>query len=138
MCAAPLGDTEVALSLLGSFALMAIALAAAGIYGVMAYAVGQRRLEFGIRMALGATPRDLLRLIGLHSVRLTACGIAIGLAGAWLTSSLLGDLIVGIGPTDPRVFAMTASFLALVSMTACAGPALQAMKVEPHHALKGQ
>ena len=133
-----LGDTEVALSLLGSFALMAIALAAAGIYGVMACAVAQRRLEFGIRLALGATPRDLIRLVGLHSLRLTAVGIVLGLIGAWLTSSLLGDLIVGVGATDPRVFASTALFLAVVALAACVVPALRATRVDPNDALRAQ
>jgi putative ABC transport system permease protein len=133
-----LGDTEVALSLLGSFALMAIGLAAAGIYGVMAYAVAQRRLEFGIRVALGAGPRDLLRLVGMHTLRLTAVGIALGLIGAWLTSSLLGDLVVGVGATDPRVFALTALFLALIALAACVVPALRATKVDPNEALRAQ
>jgi putative ABC transport system permease protein len=124
-----LGDTEVALSLLGSFALMALALAAAGIYGVMAYAVSQRRLEFGIRLALGAGPRDLVRLVGMQSLRLTATGIVLGLIGARLTSSLLGDLVVGVGATDPRVFAATAAFLACVALAACVVPALRATRV---------
>jgi putative ABC transport system permease protein len=133
-----LGDTEVALSLLGSFALMAIALAAAGIYGVMAYAVAQRRLEFGIRLALGAAPRDLVRLVGLQSLRLTAAGIALGLIGARLTSSLLGDLVVGVAPGDIRVFAATALFLASVALAACVVPALRATKVDPNDALRAQ
>jgi len=131
-----LGDTEVALSLLGSFALMALALSAAGIYGVMAYAVAQRRTEFGIRLALGASPRDLVRLVGLHSLRLTAIGIALGVAGAWLTSSLLGDLVQGVRATDPRVFAGTAAVLALVAMAACVVPALRATRVDPNDALR--
>jgi putative ABC transport system permease protein len=133
-----LGDTEVALSLLGSFALMALALAAAGIYGVMAYAVSQRRLEFGIRLALGAGPRDLVRLVGMQSLRLTAIGIVLGLIGARLTSSLLGDLVVGVGATDPRVFAATAAFLACVGLAACVAPALRATKVDPNEALRAQ
>ena len=133
-----LGDTEVALSLLGSFALMAIALAAAGIYGVMAYAVAQRRMEFGIRLALGAAPRDLVRLVGLHSLRLTAAGIALGLVGAWLTSSLLGDLVVGVAATDPRIFAATAAVLALIALAACVVPALRATRVNPNEALRAQ
>jgi putative ABC transport system permease protein len=133
-----LGDTEVALSLLGSFATMALFLAAAGIYGVMAYAVTQRRLEFGIRLALGATPRDLLRLIGLHGLRLTAIGIIIGLVGAWLTTSLLGDLIEGVTATDPRVFAGTAVVLALIAMSACLVPALRATTVDPNDALRAR
>jgi putative ABC transport system permease protein len=133
-----LGDTEVALSLLGSFALMAIVLAAAGIYGVMAYAVAQRRLEFGIRLALGAAPRDLVRLVGMQSLRLTAAGIALGLVGARLTSSLLGDLVVGVGTADPRVFASTAAFLACIALAACVVPALRATKVDPNEALRAQ
>jgi putative ABC transport system permease protein len=133
-----LGDTEVALSLLGSFALMAIALAAAGIYGVMAYTVAQRRVEFGIRLALGAAPRDLARLVGMQSMRLTAAGIGLGLAGAWLTSSLLGDLVVGVTATDPRVFAATAVLLATIAATACVVPALRATRVDPNLALRAQ
>jgi predicted lysophospholipase L1 biosynthesis ABC-type transport system permease subunit len=133
-----LGDTEVALSLLGSFAIMAIVLAAAGIYGVMAYAVAQRRIEFGIRLALGAAPRDLVRLIGVASFRLTAAGLVLGLAGAWLTSSLLGDLIQGVGARDPRIFAVTAVSLGLVAMAACAVPALRATRVDPNDALRAQ
>jgi putative ABC transport system permease protein len=133
-----LGDTEVALSLLGSFALMAIALAAAGIYGVMAYAVAQRRMEFGIRLALGAAPRDLVRLVGLQSLRLTAAGIALGLVGAWLTSSLLGDLVVGVGAADPRIFAATAAVLAAIALSACVVPALRATRVNPNEALRAQ
>ena len=133
-----LGDTEVALSLLGSFALTAIVLAAAGIYGVMAYAVAQRRVEFGIRLALGAAPRDLVRLVGMQSLRLTAAGIALGLVGARLTSSLLGDLVVGVGTADPRVFAATAAFLAVVALAACLVPALRATRVDPNDALRAQ
>jgi putative ABC transport system permease protein len=133
-----LGDTEVALSLMGSFALMAIGLAAAGLYGVMAYAVAQRRLEFGIRLALGASPRDLVRLVGTQSLRLTGAGIALGLIGAWLTSSLLGDLVVGVGATDPRVFASTAVLLACIALAACVVPALRATRVDPNEALRAQ
>ena len=130
-----LGDAEVALSLLGSFALMALALAAAGIYGVMAYAVAQRRVEFGIRLALGASPRDLLRLVASHGLRLTATGVALGLLGARLTTSLLQDLVEGIGVTDVRVFGVTAIALGVIAMTACLFPALQAARVDPHEVL---
>jgi putative ABC transport system permease protein len=133
-----LGDTEVALSLLGSFAAMAIALAAAGIYGVMAYAVAQRRLEFGIRLALGAAPRDLVRLVATHSLRLTAVGIVLGLTGARLTASLLGDLVHGVAPTDPRVFAVTAALLGLIALSASLVPALRATRIDPNDALRTQ
>jgi putative ABC transport system permease protein len=130
-----LGDAEVALSLLGSFALMAIALAAAGIYGVMAYAVAQRRVEFGIRLALGASPRDLLRLVASHGLRLAGIGIALGLAGARLTTSLLQGLVDGIAVTDVRVFGVTAVALIVIAMTACLFPALNAARVDPNEVL---
>jgi len=132
---AALADTEVALSLLGSFAVMALVLAAAGIYGVMAYAVAQRRLEFGIRLALGATPRDLVRLVGAHGLRLTAIGIAAGLAGARATTSVLEGLVAGIGVTDTRVFGATALLLASIAMIACIAPAMRATRVNPNDAL---
>jgi putative ABC transport system permease protein len=131
-----LGDTEVALSLLGSFAAMAIALAAAGIYGVMTYAIAQRRTELAVRVALGASPADVLRLIGVYGLRLTAAGIALGLAGSVFTSSLLEDLIVGVRPNDPGVLTLTAVSLALVAMAACAAPALRALRIDPIEALR--
>jgi ABC-type antimicrobial peptide transport system permease subunit len=133
-----LGDTEVALSLLGAFAAMALALAAAGIYGVMAYAVAQRRLEFGIRLALGASPRDLLRLVGGQGLRLTGAGILLGLAAARLTSSVLADMVQGVAVTDVRVFGATAVLLALIAMSACVVPALRATAVDPNDALRAQ
>jgi putative ABC transport system permease protein len=104
----------------------------------MAYAVAQRRMEFGIRLALGAAPRDLVRLVGLQSLRLTAAGIALGLVGAWLTSSLLGDLVVGVAATDPRIFAATAAVLAVIALSACVVPALRATRVNPNEALRAQ
>jgi len=121
---------------LGSFALMAVALAAAGIYGVMAYAVAQRRVEFGIRMALGASRADVVRLLSATGLRLTGAGIALGLAGAFLTTSLLRDMIVGVRATDPRIFGATAVALAMVAMAACLAPAVRAMRVEPNEALR--
>jgi putative ABC transport system permease protein len=133
-----LGDTEVALSLLAAFAAMATALAAAGIYGVMGYAVSQRRTEFGIRMALGASRADVLRLVAAHGLRLTIAGIAIGTAGAALTTSLLTGLLAGIRPGDPRVFASTAVVLAAVSIAACLAPALRATRVAPNEALRAR
>jgi putative ABC transport system permease protein len=131
-------DTEIALSLLGSFALLAILLAAAGVYGVMAYAVAQRATEFGIRIALGASPGDLVRLVGRQGLTLTATGIAIGLVGARLASSALTEMVYGIRPSDPLVFASTAALLALIALSACIIPALRALRVDPIVALKAQ
>ena len=131
-----LESSELAFSLLGSFAIMAIALAAAGIYGVMAYAVAQRKVEFGIRLALGASRRDLLTLVGRQGLQLTSAGIGIGFFGAWLTSSALKGMIFGVGPTDPTIFAGTAALLAVIALGACLFPALRALKADPITALR--
>jgi putative ABC transport system permease protein len=130
--------TELAFTLLAAFAAIATVLAAAGIYGVMAYAVAQRRVEVGIRMALGASRADVLRLVGMHGIWLTAIGLALGLAGAALASSLLENLLTGVRPGDPRVFAATAILLAAVSLLACLAPALGATRVEPSDALRAR
>jgi putative ABC transport system permease protein len=79
-----------------------------------------------------------VRLVGMQSLRLTAAGIGLGLAGAWLTSSLLGDLVVGVTATDPRVFAATAVLLATIALAACVVPALRATRVDPNEALRAQ
>jgi putative ABC transport system permease protein len=131
-------DTEIALSLLGSFALLAILLAAAGVYGVMAYAVAQRTMEFGIRVALGASPRDLVQLVGRQGVALTAAGIAIGLVAARLASAALRQMVYGVSPSDPIVYLSTAVTLAAIALSACIVPALRALRVDPIVALKTQ
>ena len=131
-----MASAELAVSLLGVFACAAILLAAAGIYGVMAYAVTQRRMEFGIRVALGASPRDLIGLVARQGVLLTAAGIGLGSIGAWLSSSLLRDMVYGVRATDPVVFTGTAAVLALISLAACVVPALRAMRVDPVRALR--
>jgi putative ABC transport system permease protein len=131
-------DTEIAMSLLGSFALLAILLAAAGVYGVMAYAVAQRTTEFGIRVALGAAPRDLVRLVGRQAMALTAAGVIIGLAAARLASAALTGMVYGVRPSDPTVYLSTAGILAAVALSACIVPALRALRVDPIVALKAQ
>jgi len=102
----------------------------------MVYAVAQRRLEFGIRMALGASGGDVLRLVARQGLTLTGIGIALGLAGAALTSSLLGDLVVGVRPGDPRLLAAATALLACVAMAACLAPALHAMRIDPNESLR--
>ena len=131
-------NMEIALSLLGSFALLAILLAAAGVYGVMAYAVAQRTTEFGIRVALGASPRDLVRLVGRQGLALTAAGIFIGLVGARLASSALTHMVYGVSPSDPIVYLSTAGILAAIALSACIVPALRALRVDPIVALRAQ
>ena len=131
-------NQKLELGLLGTFALLAVALAAAGIYGVMTYAIAQRVQEFGIRLALGATGADIVRLVAGYGARLTAIGLAFGLAGAWVGSSVLADLLYGVRPTDPIVFGSTAAVLALVALAACLVPTLRALRVDPITALRSE
>ena len=122
--------------LIGVFAVLALLLAAAGIYGVMSYAVEQRRREIGVRMALGAQPRAILGLVVGRGARLALIGIAAGTAGALALTRLLASLLYGVRPTDPLTFLGVALLLVCVALLACYVPALRAMRVEPMAALR--
>ena len=118
------------------FALLALFLAAIGIYGVMAYFVDQRGREIGIRIALGAKPRDVLRLVLGRGLLLTAVGVTIGLVGAAALTRSLATLVFGIAPLDPFSFAAGALLLAAVALAGCYVPARRAMRVDPMVALR--
>ncbi len=133
-----LGDEALEFQLLGAFALMALVLAAVGIYGVIAYAISQRTQEFGIRLALGASRTDIIRLVAGYGLRLTVTGIAAGAVAAWMATSLLTDLLFGIAPRDPVVFTATTGLLFAVGLAACILPARRALKLSPVMALKGE
>ncbi len=122
--------------LLGIFAALAVCLAMAGVYGVMAYTVGQRSNEIGLRMALGANSRDVLRLVLGHGLLLAAIGLAIGLAGAVAATRLLTSLLFEVKPTDPITYAAVAVVLGVVALAACYIPARRAAKVDPLVALR--
>jgi putative ABC transport system permease protein len=122
--------------LVGTFAGLALALAAVGIFGVLAFAVSQRTREFGIRMALGARASDVLRLVVAGGLKIVAIGIAIGLAAAAALTRLLATLLFGVTPLDPATFLGAPAVLALVALAACAAPALRAARVDPAIALR--
>ncbi|HUO29136.1 MAG TPA: ABC transporter permease [Bryobacteraceae bacterium] len=124
------------LVLFGLFAGVALALAAVGLYGVVAFAAGQRTREFGIRMALGARPADVTRLVLGQGIALALAGVVLGMAAAlWLTR-LLTKLLFGVEPADPLTLATVALILTLVAITACWIPARRATRIDPTEALR--
>jgi putative ABC transport system permease protein len=122
--------------LLGVFAAIALLLTAAGIFGVLSYLVTQRTREIGLRMALGAQPRDVLRVIVGHGLRLVLAGLCIGVAGALVVTRWMSSVLFDVKPTDPLTFTAVAVVLALVALLACYIPAHRAMRVDPMQALR--
>jgi putative ABC transport system permease protein len=124
------------LALLGSFALLALLLAAVGIYGVLSQLVLQRTHEIGIRVALGAQLRDVLRLVLQDGMKLALIGICIGLTGSLVWSKVIATLLFGVTATDAVTFISVSALLLFVALLACLVPARRAMKVDPLVALR--
>ncbi len=130
-------DVRFALALLGIFAGVAAVLAVIGLYGVVAYTVGRRKREIGIRMALGSARRDVLRLVLAQGARLVGPGLVLGLAGALLLTRFLDAFLFGVAPTDPVTFLAVAALLGAASFAATLLPARAASRVDPVEVLRG-
>jgi putative ABC transport system permease protein len=131
-----LATRRLTLTLYSLFAVIALLLATIGLYGVMAYGVAQRTHKLGIRIAMGATARDVFSLILRQGMALVALGVAVGIVGARLVSGWLAAQLFGVTPADPLTFAALAVLLALVGLLACWIPARRATKVDPMIALR--
>jgi putative ABC transport system permease protein len=138
LVAGTLGPRRFAMVLLTIFAGLAFALAVIGLYGLMAYSVARRRQEFGIRTALGASRGSVMALVMKQALGLVGVGVVAGLAGAWLTTRLLGTLLVGVEATDPITYVAMVATLAAAAIIASAVPAAQATRVDPVVALRGE
>jgi predicted permease len=135
---ATLGPRRFAMLLLAIFAGIAFALALIGLYGLMAYSVARRRQEFGIRTALGASRGGVMALVMRQALVLVSIGVGVGLLGAWLTTRLMGTLLVGVTATDPATYLLMVTALLAAALAASAIPAAQATRVDPVVALRGE
>ena len=115
---------------------LGLLLAVVGVFGVVSYAAAQRTHEIGIRMALGADRRDILKLVLGRGVRFVGIGVALGLAAAWALTRAMGKLLIGVSSTDPITYVVAVSILAGVALLACYIPARRAARAEPLAALR--
>jgi len=131
-----LAPRRIAMFLLALYSAIAFALAAMGIYGVLAHATSQRAREMGVRIALGAQPKDILRMVIWQGMILVLIGSGLGMALAFALTRLIASQLYHVSPTDPASFALAAALLTAVAITACAFPALRAAKADPVEALR--
>jgi ABC-type antimicrobial peptide transport system permease subunit len=125
------GTQKLVATLTGIFAGLALALALIGLYSVLAYAVSQRTPEIGIRMALGASPRQVIGLVMRHGLTLVSVGLGLGLLGAAGVSRLIRQLLFGVQPLDATIYGGIAVLFALVAALACVAPSLRASRIDP-------
>jgi len=128
--------TSFTLVMLGIAGAMALVLGILGIYGVISYTVSQRQREFGIRLALGAHPENVLKMVLRQGAKMALVGVVIGLTVAFALTRLMTSLLFGVAASDPATFVAVALLLILVALLACYWPARRAMKVHPMVALR--
>jgi putative ABC transport system permease protein len=136
--AAATASRRFSMHLLGGFAFLALLLAAIGIYGVMAYLVNQRTREIGIRVALGARPASVVRLVVSYALGLAAGGVLVGIVGAAFLTRLIAGMLFGVSPSDPWTFAVIAITLLATALVATVTPARRAARVDPMIALRAE
>jgi ABC-type antimicrobial peptide transport system permease subunit len=136
--AGSLGDRRFYMVLLALFAVVAMALAVVGVYGVMAYGVQQRRREIGVRMALGATRERVVRMVLQDGLRMVAAGVGLGLLAALGLTRLLQSLLYGVGPRDPVTFIAAPLLLIVAAVGACALPARKASHLDPVETIRAE
>jgi ABC-type antimicrobial peptide transport system permease subunit len=122
--------------LLSIFGGLALVLASVGIYGVISYAVSQRTQEIGVRMALGAQPEDVLKMVVAEGLKLVVAGMAVGVVVALMLTRLLEGMLYGVSVRDPLIFILVNLLLVAVSLAACYVPARRAMRVDPMVAVR--
>jgi putative ABC transport system permease protein len=127
---------KLSMILLGIFAALALLLSCIGIYGVISYVVGQRTHEIGVRVALGAQRRDVMRLVLGEGARMALVGVAVGIAAALGLTRLMANQLFGVTAQDPFTFTIVSAVLALVALLACYLPARRAVRVDPMVALR--
>jgi putative ABC transport system permease protein len=130
------GSRRLTLILLGLFSAVALVLAGIGIYGVISYSVAQRTREIGIRMALGASREDVIRMILLQGARIAGTGVVIGMLAAFGLTRYLEKLLFSVSPSDPSTFGAVAFVLAIVALLACYIPARRTLRLDPMIALR--